>query len=103
NLKEQFSSWYGMLLHDGQYLDPVVSNLESFLTDSQKKVTGTVEITLKPYHFVLNGVHSKHDLMSNKFGDYGENNKAWTADEVKGFIKVLGTANKIYYNVNKEA
>ncbi|MFK5890195.1 MAG: argininosuccinate synthase [Flavobacteriaceae bacterium] len=102
NLKEQLASWYGMLLHDGQYFEPVMRNIEAFLEDSQKTVTGEVFVTLKPYHFSLNGIDSKHDLMTSKFGEYGETNKAWTADEAKGFIKVLGTANKIYHSVNKE-
>ena len=102
NLKEQLSSWYGMLLHDGQYYEPVMRNIEAFLEDSQKTVTGDVFVTLKPYHFSLNGIASKHDLMKSKFGEYGETNKAWNSDEAKGFIKILGTANKIYHSVNKD-
>ena len=102
NLKEQLSSWYGMLLHDGQYFEPVMRNIEAFLTDSQKTVTGEVFITLKPYHFSLNGIASKHDLMKSKFGEYGETNKAWSSNDAKGFIKILGTANKIYHSVNSE-
>ncbi len=102
NLKEQLASWYGMLLHDGQYYEPVMRNIEAFLEDSQKTVTGDVFVTLKPYHFSLNGIASKHDLMKSKFGEYGETNKAWNSDEAKGFIKILGTANKIYHSVNKD-
>lgn len=102
NLKEQLASWYGMLLHEGQYFEPVMRNIEAFLEDSQKTVTGEVYITLKPYHFSLNGIESKHDLMKSKFGEYGETNKAWTADDAKGFIKIMGTANKIYHSVNSE-
>ncbi|MCF6180656.1 argininosuccinate synthase domain-containing protein [Lutibacter sp.] len=102
NLKEQLASWYGMLLHDGQYFEPVMRNIEAFLTDSQKTVTGEVFVTLKPYHFSLNGIESKHNLMKSKFGEYGETNKAWTAEDAKGFIKILGTANKIYHSVNSE-
>jgi len=100
--KDQLGNWYGMLLHEGQYFDPVMRNIEAFLTDSQKTVTGEVFVTLKPYHFSINGIESDHDLMNSKFGEYGETNKAWTADEAKGFIKVLGTANKIYHSVNSE-
>ena len=100
--KEQLGNWYGMLLHEGQYLDPVMRNIEAFLTDSQKTVTGKVIVTLKPYHFSINGIESDHDLMKSKFGEYGETNKAWTADDAKGFIKILGTANKIYHSVNSE-
>jgi len=102
NLKEQFGSWYGMLLHDGMYFEPVMRNIEAFLTDSQKTVTGEVYVTLKPYHFSLDGIESKHDLMKSKFGEYGEENKAWTADDAKGFIKILGNSNKIFHSVNSE-
>lgn len=99
--KEYLSSFYGMHLHEGQYLDPAMRNIEAFLENSQEKVSGEVIITLKPYHFSLDGIISKHDLMSAKFGSYGEENKAWTADDAKGFIKIVGNQNKIYQQVNK--
>jgi argininosuccinate synthase len=89
-------------LHEGQYLDPVMRNMEAFLQSSQDKVTGSVFVTLKPYHFSLDGISSPHDLMNAKFGSYGEENKGWTADEAKGFIKIFGNQNKIYQQVNKE-
>ncbi|HMC00199.1 MAG TPA: argininosuccinate synthase domain-containing protein [Flavobacteriaceae bacterium] len=100
--KEYLSSFYGMHLHEGQYLDPVMRNIEAFLESSQEKVSGDVMVTLKPYHFSLDGIVSDHDLMSAKFGSYGEMNKGWTADEAKGFIKILGNQNKIYHQVNSE-
>tara|TARA_B110000046_G_scaffold176677_1_gene202596 strand:+ start:2725 stop:3900 length:1176 start_codon:yes stop_codon:yes gene_type:complete len=98
--KEYLSSFYGMHLHEGQYLDPVMRDMEAFLQSSQKMVSGNVVVTLKLYHFSLDGIISKHDLMSAKFGSYGEENKAWTADDAKGFIKILGNQNKIYQQVN---
>ncbi|MEW4924025.1 argininosuccinate synthase domain-containing protein [Algibacter sp. 2305UL17-15] len=98
--KEYVSSFYGMHLHEGQYLDPVMRDIEAFLQSSQKMVSGDVVVSLKPYHFSLDGIVSKHDLMSSKFSTYGEENKAWTADDAKGFIKILGNQNKIYRQVN---
>jgi len=98
--KEYLSSFYGMHLHEGQYLDPVMRNIEAFLQSSQEQVSGDVTVTLKPYHFSLDGIVSDHDLMNAKFGRYGEVNKGWTADEAKGFIKLLGNQNKIYQQVN---
>ncbi|NMH87117.1 argininosuccinate synthase [Flavivirga algicola] len=98
--KEYLSSFYGMHLHEGQYLDPVMRNIEAFLESSQEKVSGDVIVTLKPYHFSLDGIVSEHDLMNAKFGSYGEINKGWTADEAKGFIKIIGNQNKIYQQVN---
>ncbi len=100
--KEQLGNWYGMFLHESQYLEPVMRNIEVFLEDSQKYVTGKVFIKLRPYHFELEGIESKHDLMSSEFGEYGETSKAWTGDDVIGFTKVLSTSMKIYHTVNKE-
>lgn len=98
--KEYLASFYGMHLHEGQYLDPVMRDMEAFLQSSQNNVSGNVTVTLKPYHFSLDGIVSKHDLMNAAFGSYGEENKGWTADEAKGFIKILGNQNKIYQHVN---
>jgi len=101
--KEYLSNFYGMHLHEGQYLDPVMRDIESYLKSSQTKVSGDVFITLKPYHFTLDGIQSRHDLMNAKFGSYGEINSGWTANEAKGFIKILGNQNKIYQHINSEA
>lgn len=100
--KEQLGNWYGMLFHEGQYLDPVMRNIETFLEDTQKIVTGTVTVSLKPYHFSLDGIESEHDLMNSSFGQYGEVNNAWSADDAKGFIKIVGNAQNIYAHVNNE-
>ncbi|WP_452225072.1 argininosuccinate synthase [Lacinutrix chionoecetis] len=100
--KDYLASFYGMHLHEGQYLDPVMRDMEAFLQSSQDKVSGDVFATLKPYHFNIDGISSKHDLMQAKFGSYGEENKGWTAEEAKGFIKIVGNQNKIYHQVNSE-
>lgn len=99
--KDYLSSFYGMHLHEGQYLDTVMRNIEAFLQSSQEQVSGDVYVTLKPYYFSLDGINSEHDLMNIDFGSYGEINKSWTADEAKGFIKILGNQNKIYHQINK--
>ena len=97
--KEQLGNWYGMFLHEAQYLDPVMRNIEAFLISSQENVTGTVIIDLKPYRYILVGVESDFDLMKTDFGEYGEVNKAWSADDVKGFTKILANQMKIYHNL----
>jgi argininosuccinate synthase len=98
--KDYLSNFYGMHLHEGQYLDPVMRDMEAFLSNSQQSVTGSVEVELKPYHFSINGIQSEYDLMNAKFGSYGEINKGWTAEEAKGFIKINGNQNKIHQQVN---
>jgi len=100
--KEQLANWYGMFLHEALYLDPVMRNIEKFLENTQETVTGKVIVKLKPYHYVLVGVESDYDLMKSDFGEYGEMNKAWTSEDVKGFTKILGTSLKIYNSVNKK-
>ena len=99
--KDQLGNWYGMFLHEAQYLEPVMRDIEQFLQSSQQNVTGTVIIKLRPYYYTLVGVESPFDLMKTDFGEYGEVNRAWSADDVKGFTKILGNQMKIYYNVQK--
>ncbi|MDC6351200.1 argininosuccinate synthase [Zeaxanthinibacter sp. PT1] len=101
--KEQLANFYGMLLHEGNYLDEVMRNIEAFLQDTQKHVSGTVSVSLHPYRFELNGITSKHDLMNASFGQYGEMNKAWTAADAKGFIKILSNQGKIANHVNQQS
>ena len=101
--KDQIGTWYGMFLHEAQYLDPVMRDMEAFLDSTQKHVTGTVELTLRPYCFQMVGVDSPYDLMKTDFGEYGEVNKAWSADDVKGFTTIMANPMKIYYNVTRRA
>ncbi len=98
--KEQVGNWYGMFVHEAQYLEPVMRDLEQFLESSQKNVTGKVKIRIRPYHFAVTGVESPFDLMNPEYASYGEMNRAWTAAEVDGFTKILGTQQRIWYAVN---
>lgn len=100
-IKDQLSLSYGNFLHDGLVLDPVMENIEKLFENSQKKVSGTVKILLKPYHFNLIGIESPNDLMSSEFGTYGEINKTWSETDVKGFSKIYSNALSIYHQVNK--
>lgn len=100
--KDQLSAFYGNYLHEGQYYDPVMRDMEAFLESSQRNVTGDVFVDLLPYRFVVVGIKSEHDLMSNKFGAYGETMSNWTSDDVKGFGKIFGNQNAIYYAVNPD-
>lgn len=100
--KEQLANWYGMMLHEAQFLDPVMRNIEGFLNDAQINVSGKVIISLAPYRFTIDGIESKHDLMNSGFGDYGEVNKGWTGEEVRGFTKILGNQTKIFNAVNHD-
>lgn len=100
--KEQMANFYGMQLHEGNYLDAVMRDIEAFLESSQKTVNGDVFVTLYPHRFELEGVNSPNDLMNASFGSYGEMNKGWTADDAKGFIKITANAHKIYRSVNNK-
>lgn len=101
--KDQLAQFYGNWLHEGQYLDPVMRDMEAFLTSAQQNVTGEVSITLYPYRYQINGIESKFDLMSSKFGKYGEMNLGWTGEDVKGFTKIFGNQVAIYHQVKEEA
>jgi argininosuccinate synthase len=98
--KEQMMPTYGTLLHEGQYLDPVMRDFEAFLESSQKNVNGKVTVELYPYRFMVSGIQSPNDLMNSDFGDYGEMNRLFTSEDAKGFINVLSNSLKIYHHVN---
>jgi argininosuccinate synthase len=100
--KDQMANWYGMFLHEAQFLDPVMRDIEAFLTNSQTTVTGKVHVKLLPYRFELQGITSDFDLMNAGFGTYGEMNNAWSGEDVKGFTKILGNQTKIWQHVNSE-
>ncbi|MBX2945283.1 MAG: argininosuccinate synthase [Cyclobacteriaceae bacterium] len=99
--KDQLAQFYGNWLHEGQYLDPVMRDIEAFLTNTQQNVTGEVHIELHPYRFQVLGIESPYDLMSAKFGKYGEMNLGWTGDDVKGFTKIFGNQVSIYHQVRE--
>ncbi len=94
--KDQLSEWYGMMLHEGQYLDPVMRNIEKFLEETQQFVTGKVFITLRPHTFEVTGVESEHDLMKASGAIYGEMHEDWSGEDVKGFTKILGNSSRLY-------
>ena len=98
--KEQLSNWYGMQLHEGQFLDPVMRDIEAFLESSQGTVNGTVHLTLHPHRYELNGVSSPNDLLGAGFGAYGEMNKGWSGADVRGFTKILSVPGRIRNAVN---
>ena len=100
--KEQIAGWYGQQMHEAMYLDPVCRDMEAMMDSIEKNVTGEVEVRLMPYHFSVLGCTSEHDLMSSKFGAYGEVNNSYTGRDVIGFTKVIANPLKIYYSVNSE-
>ena len=99
--KKQLADWYGMLLHEAQYLEPVMRNIERFLEDTQERVTGTVQVELRPYHFSVLACDTPYDLMNSKFGDYGEVNKGFTGIDVQGFTQILSNPMKIYHSITQ--
>lgn len=98
--KDQLAAWYGNWMHEGQYLDPTMRDIEVFMQNTQQTVSGDVFVTLHPHRFTINGIQSPHDLMAAKFGSYGEMNNAWTGEDVKGFAKIFGNQVAIYQQVN---
>lgn len=100
--KDQVANWYGMFLHESQYLEPVMRDIEAMLQSSQRNVNGTVILELRPLSFSTVGVDSKDDLVKTKFGEYGEMQKGWTAEDAKGFIKVTSTPLRVYYANHKD-
>lgn len=101
--KDQVALFYGNWLHEGQILDPVMRDIEAFFTSTQQQVTGEVFVQLMPYRFQITGIHSPFDLMSSKFGKYGEMNMGWSGADVRGFTKIFGKQTAIYHQVQQAA
>ncbi len=99
-VKDQMATMYGKWLHEALFLEPVMRNIEAFFEGTQNSVTGRVFVSLLPYRFIVKGIESPYDLMSNKFAQYGEMNKAWTGEDVKGFSKILANSLTIYHQIN---
>jgi argininosuccinate synthase len=97
--KQNIAEMYGTMLHEGQFLEPVMRNFETFLADTQDNVSGVVEIHLAPYRYFVVGIESQYDLMSSVFGSYGEMNNAWTGDDVRGFSKIVSNQTMIHRKV----
>ena len=100
--KDQIGNWYGMFLHESQYLEPVMPDIEAMLTSSQRNVNGTAILKLRPYGFQTVGIDSKDDLTKSKLGEYGEMQHGWTAEDAKGFIKVSSTPLRVYYGMHPD-
>ncbi len=100
--KDQVANWYGMFLHESQYLEPVMTDIEAMLTSSQRNVNGTAILRLRPYGFSTVGVDSPDDLTKSPLGEYGEMQHGWTAQDAKGFIKVSSTPLRVYYGIHKD-
>lgn len=99
--KDQLASFYGNWLHEGQFHDPIMRDIEAFLSSSQEFVNGKVIVELNAHRFQVIGIESENDLMSSKFGSYGEMNKSWTGEDVKGFSKIFGNQVMIWHKTNK--
>lgn len=99
--KDQWSAVYGSNLHEGLFYEPLMRDIEAFLSSTQQRVSGNVFIQLKPYHFSLIGIESSNDLMSSKFGSYGEMNNAWSGDDVKGFAKIFSNQIMIWNKISE--
>ncbi len=100
--KDQVANWYGMFLHESQYLEPIMPDIEAFLSSSQRHVNGTAILKLRPYGFQTVGVDSADDLTKSKLGEYGEMNHGWTADDAKGFIKISATPLRVFYGMHPD-
>jgi argininosuccinate synthase len=101
--KDQLAQFYGNWLHEGQIMDPVMRDIEAYLSNSQENVTGSVFVQLYPYRFQVIGIESEYDLMSSRFGKYGEMNSGWSGEDVRGFSKIFGNQTSIYHSIKGSA
>ena len=88
------------LVYKGFYFEPLRENLEAFLTDSQKLVTGEVIVQLNPGKADAVAVKSKNILISNE-GSYAQS-ATWSEAESKGFIKLIGQSTSTWASIHKK-
>ena len=100
--KQQLAQFYGMMAHEGLFLDEVMRNIEAYMQDCQRFVTGKVFVALHPYRFELIGIESMYDQMKSSAAQYGEMNNSWTAEDAKGFIKIYANGLKNAKSVQDE-
>jgi argininosuccinate synthase len=88
-VKESVAAIYGDLVHEGKQLDLVCADIEAMLASSQRRVTGTVTLSLRPGQLFIEGVESPHSLLAATKGVYGESAGEWTAADALGYARIL--------------
>jgi argininosuccinate synthase len=86
--KDQLGKFYGDRLHEGQYFDPALRDIEAMFTSSQARVTGDTRAWLAPGRFQVTGTRSPHSLMDPAVATYGEEPRLWTGDEARAFARL---------------
>ena len=94
--KKELSQFYGDQLHEGHYFEPVMREIEAFIDQSQKRVSGAVTVSLKPYQCYVESCDSPYSLASSKLGTYGEEAMSWSGEEAKGFAKIGSISEQLW-------
>lgn len=92
--KDNAGAYYGDLLHEGLYLDPVCRDLERLIDSSQALVTGEVRVHLKRGTFNVLGARSPHSLV-DAGAVYGEESDLWSGEDTRGFARIFGLPSRI--------
>jgi argininosuccinate synthase len=95
-IKESVAQPYGDLVHEGQHLDPVCRDIEALLLSSQARVSGEVQVLLRPGSAFIEGVTSPYSLMAASKGVYGEAAGEWTPADALGYSKMLALTGIFY-------
>lgn len=88
--KDQLGTFYGELVHEGLWFDPVRTDVETFLISSQRRVTGSVRLRLVRGRVEVVSIDSPASLLGRLGATYGEGSRAWTGEEARGFCKIYG-------------
>ena len=102
-IKETVAQPYGDLVHEGQHLDPVCRDIEALLVSSQGRVTGEVQVLLRPGSAFVEGVTSPYSLMAASKGVYGESAGEWTPADALGYSKMLALTGVFYQRAGAKA
>ena len=101
--KDQLARFYGDRLHEGQYFDPALRDIEALITSSQARVTGETRVRLAPGRFQVVGTRSPHSMMDRSVATYGEENRLWTGDEARAYARIAAIPSLLAARANTAA
>lgn len=102
-LKDSVAQVYGDLVHEGKQLDLACRDIEALLASSQKRVSGTVTITMRPGSLFVNGVSSPFSLLAATKGVYGESAGEWTPQDALGYARILSLPGSLQTRAGKDS
>lgn len=92
--KMKLSHDMAKLIYNGQWFTKYRKSLSAFVEETQKYVTGIVNLKLYKGNIILNGMESDYSLYSQDFSTFDEDT-VYNQKDAEGFINLFGLPIKI--------